>query len=209
LITHSLIISAVESYRMVEKQCRWLAEILPAHWEFILVDDGSDPEIPFPEVHPAAFTLFRTLEKRKPGEWTQKLAINKAVAIARGSFILKSDIDHVIPRSAIWAADGFDGDMMLFGRTAAAWNDDLTFTPLEDRLTSPIDDIFVIKKALFESLGGYPEYLLRRYGGGGSPFWAYSQKTSAQPPEGAVIIAIPEPHETYHQLPRIPESVAL
>lgn len=209
MITHSLIIAVLESYTMVDRQIRLLTRLLPDTWELILVDDGSDPMIPFPSIHPQNFRLVRTFEVRRPGEWTQKRAINRCVASTLGEYIVKSDIDHVFTAEAIAAADRFRGDMMLFHRKAADLREDLRIEPIEHFLTSPIDDIYVMRRALFLELGGYPEYLERRYGGGGSPFWKYSRSPEAQPPHDALIYAVPDSHATYHGLKRIPESVAL
>jgi len=207
VITHSLVIAVVESYGMVEKQCRLMAELLPEHWEMILVDDGSDPIIPFPAVRPQHFALFRTFEQRQQGEWTQKLAINKGVNSAHGEYIVKSDMDHVFTAGAIAAADRFRGDMMLFHRKAARLNEDLTIEALYHDVSSPVDDIYVMRKQLFVDRGGYP--VTRQYGAAGKCFWDLSRRPEAQPPDDALIYVVPGEYATYHGLKRVPESVPL
>ncbi len=125
-----------------------------------------------------------------------------------GKYIVKGDIDHVFTNGAIDAADRFQGDMMLFHRRLGRFRG-CDIEEIDGSLTSPADDIWVMRKELFRELGGYPEYLTRRYGGGGCAFWEYSKRPEAQPPDGALIYAIPDTYEKYHNLPRIPESVAL
>jgi len=209
VITHSFVVAVVESYTIAAKQIRWLAQILPNHWELIFVDDGSDPAIPIPEERPANFQLLRTGEVRQPGEWTQHLAINKGVALARGRYILKSDIDHVFTPEAIAAADRFEGDMMLFHRRVGVLTEDLRLEPFDWTLSSlVVDDIYLVRKELFVSLGGYPDRLenqdlTRHYGGGGCFLWAYSRKPEAAPPAGALIFAVPDTHERFHSLSRV------
>jgi hypothetical protein len=209
VISHSLIIAVLESYAMAAKQVRWLAKILPANWELILVDDGSEPPIMPPEDRPENFLLIRTGQVRKRGEWTQHLAINQAAPFARGRYIVKSDIDHVFTPAAIAAADAFAGDMMLFHRRAGLLTESFEFQVIDHAVISPADDIYAIRRDLFLSLGGYPEYLTRRYGGGGCFLWEYSKRPEAQPPEGALIYVTPDTHEQYHNLPRVPEAQPL
>jgi len=201
-VTHSFIVSVVESYAIAARQIRWLARTLPDNWELIFVDDGSDPPIAIPDERPANFQLLLTGEVRKPGEWTQHLAINKAVALARGQYILKSDIDHVFTPDAIAAADRFTGDMMLFHRRAGVLADDFKIELIDHPVNSPVDDIYVIRKSLFLSSGGYPETVTRKYGGAGKFLWEYSRRPDAAPTEDALIFVTPDSHETYHSLTR-------
>lgn len=193
--------AVLESYRMAEKQFRWLARILPSTWELIFIDDGSSPQIPFPVVHPPAFQFLRTNPRRKLNEWTQKAAINLGVELARGHYLVKNDIDHIFTPEAIQAADRFQGDMMLFHRSAGVLTDDLRIVEVDHKVFSLVDDIYVIKKSLFNARGGYPH--TRLYGDGGKTFWEYSQKPEAQPPEGALVYVAPDSHEQYHKLPRV------
>lgn len=203
MITHSLIISVLESYAMAVRQVRWLAQLLPENWELIFNDDGSKPEIPFPDNWSRRFQFIRTDCGRKPGEWTQHEAINLMARVARGKYLVKSDIDHIFTPAAIAAADRFEGDMMLFDRRAGVLTEGLQIEPLDHEVSSPVDDIYVIRRDLFLSLGGYPEPVTRRYGGAGKCFWGYSRKPEAQPPDGALIYVTPGTHEKYHSLERV------
>lgn len=199
MITHSFIMAVVESYAMSKRQIRWLAQILPDNWELIFVDDGSDPPIEVPNETPKTFHLIRTREVRRPGEWTQKAAINRAVAEARGTYFVKSDVDHIFTREAIEAANSFTGDMLLFTRKAGLFDDNFNLKAFpEHEVYSPVDDIYVIRKDLFISLGGYP--VTRRYGGAGKFLWPYSRGSKPSP---ALVYVMPDTHETYHSLERV------
>lgn len=196
-VTHSLVIAVLDSHAMVAKQQRYLNRLLPENWELILVDDGSTPMLPFPEAR-------RYESHRQPGEWTQKAALNYAIGVwTRGDWIVKLDIDHILTAEAILAAEECVQEMMLFHRKAGRLTDDLAIEPLDIPVTSPVDDIWLMRKSLFLALGGYPEPYTRRYGGAGKCFWEYSRRPESQPPDGALIYVTPAPLETYHNLPRV------
>ena len=191
---------------MAQKQIRLLTKILPGNWELIFVDDGSVPPIPIPDETPENFVLLRTGEIRTEFEWTQHLAINKAVALAKGEYIVKNDVDHVFTRDTIEAIEEFKGDMLLFRREAGYLSDDLTITSLRDEhpVYSPIDDIYVVRKSIFQGLGGYPVEATRKYGGMGRFLWGYSETHEARSiPEKALIYVVPDTRETYHKLVRV------
>lgn len=198
--------AVLESYSMAQKQIRLLSQILPESWELIFVDDGSVPSIPIPETVHKNFVLVRTGEVRKPGEWTQHLAINKAVEIARGEYIIKNDVDHVFTSGVIEVISEFKGDMLLFRREAGYLSEDLTITSLKNQhpVHSPIDDIYVVRKRIFQDMGGYPVEATRKYGGMGRFLWKYSEAHEARHiPEKALIYVVPDDRETYHNLVRV------
>ncbi len=201
MITHSLIVAVLESYAMVDKQCELWARTIPDNWEVILVDDGSEPAIPYPETHPAHFQMLRINSNRKSGEWTQHEAINFGVRFTVGDYLVKSDIDHVFTPQAIEAANQFDGDMMLFERRAGIIDND-EIKAIDHPVYSPVDDIWCMKRSLFLERGGYPS--TRKYGTAGKAFWDLSRKPEAQPMAGAVIFVTPDTHEKYHSLERQP-----
>lgn len=203
MITHSFVVACLESYRMADKQIRHMARILPANWEMVFVDDGSDPAIEIPEERPANFVLARLSSDRKAGEWTQKVAINHGVSLAAGAYIVKNDIDHVFTPEAIAVADAFTGDFMRFRRSPGYLADSLEITPIEHSLIQTVvDDIFVMKRSIFVERGGYGN--VRKYGLGGKAFHDISEKPEAQPREGANIWVVPPTHEPYHSLERCP-----
>lgn len=206
MITHSFVMSVLESYSMAQKQIRLLSHILPKNWELIFVDDGSVPPIPIPDEVHENFVLLRTGEVRKELEWTQHLAINKAVNMSQGEYIVKNDVDHVFTAETIETIEEFKGDMLLFPREAGYLNDDLEITSLKEQhpVYSPIDDIYVVRKKIFQDLGGYPMEVTRKYGGMGKFLWKYSETTEARTaPKKALIYVVPDDRETYHNLVRV------
>jgi hypothetical protein len=181
-IRRSLVISVLESYEIVRNQCRYLETVLPDDWEFILLDDGSDPPIELPRQRPRHFSLVFT---RSPVAWTQALARNLGARLARGEHILFTDIDHIVTREALEAVGRFGGSRMMFPRSfaildetgrirrdqsalcACGWTQDQ-----DDRLAGSgkiHQNTFAIRRSLFldDLCGGYDRALCSsgKYGG--------------------------------------------
>ena len=152
MITHSYIVTVLESYEYANRQIRWLAKILPANWELVFVDDGSDPPIPIPDERPENFMLIRTGDTRP---WTNGLARNAAASVARGEYLLMTDIDHVFTPEAIAVANAFQGDVMRFRRQLGLLTADLRIEPDPEPVYDLNPNIFVIRKSFFEATGGY------------------------------------------------------
>ena len=111
----SVILCAYESYGVVERQMKYFKAMdLPDDIEFILVDDGSNP--PHPQYDLKNLTVHYTNDKRP---WTQGLARNAGVNVAKGEYILCTDIDHILSKEAIMASYVFTGDKMIFPRFLA------------------------------------------------------------------------------------------
>jgi hypothetical protein len=225
-IRRSLVISVLESYEVVRNQCRYLETVLPDDWEFILLDDGSDPPIEMPQHRPRHFSLALT---RSAIPWTQALARNLGARLARGEHILLTDIDHIVTREAIEAVGRFGGSRMVFPRTIAildetgrirrdqaalrafGWTRDQN-----DRLTGNgkiHQNTFAIRRSLFlDSLcGGYDRALCSsgRYGGDDVELnGRYAQLVSAGRAEadvlGPEIHVYPDPasNSKFHSLKR-------
>src|SRR5262245_17810419 len=112
----SLIVPVLESYDVVVRQCRHLQAILPDDWEFLLLDDGSEPPLPMPAERPRNFTLIYT---RNYAPWTQPIARNLGARLARGRYLFFTDIDHIVSHEAVDAVRRFAGSRMLFPRSFA------------------------------------------------------------------------------------------
>ena len=111
----SIILCVYESWGVTERQMKYFKDMnLPDDIEFILVDDGSNP--PHPQYDLKNLTVHYTNDKRP---WTQGLARNAGVNVAKGEYILCTDIDHILSKEAIMASYVFTGDKMIFPRFLA------------------------------------------------------------------------------------------
>ncbi len=114
MIKVSCVIAVLNSHRVVRKQLRYFAAMpLPADVELIIMDDGSNPPLSFPDIELKNFRLLQTNDTRL---WTQGLARMKGSRHAVGEYLFFTDIDHVISKAAIEASLAFTGDRMMFRR---------------------------------------------------------------------------------------------
>ncbi len=226
LIRLSLIISVLESYEIVRRQCSHLASIVPADCELILLDDGSNPPLPMPETRPGRFSLVYT---RNAVPWTQPIARNLGARLARGRYLFFTDIDHIISREAIQAVYGFTKSRMMFRRTFAVldesgqiilerealrssgWDEEQEQHILADAAVH--QNTFAIRRDLFLQgmHGGYDESLCAggRYGGDDVEFnrryAGLVASRHADPDElGPTIFVYPDPasSDKFHRLSR-------
>lgn len=172
----SLIVAALDSHEVVRRQLRYLDGLLPADWELILIDDGSDPPL---ELLADLKLNVRLLATNDPRPWTQPLARNQGARASRGSWLFFTDIDHVLSPEAIQATREFRGARMLFARRYGVLDelgqlrgDDSTLAaygrPPDSTQPGPHQNTFVIRRDIFlDLLGGYDEVLASRgvYGG--------------------------------------------
>ena len=176
----SIIIAVLESYNVVERQLKWFSGWLNKYkdWEFILVDDGSDPEIQSIPV-PFNFTLLQTHDKRP---WSQPCARNFGAKHARGEYLFFTDIDHIITEEAVQAVNNFKGDMLRFKRVPGVLNHfgEIIDSPevLEEyglrpdrRRPDEHYNTFAIRKSIFiDQLRGYDSKFCGKYGGDDTDF---------------------------------------
>jgi glycosyltransferase involved in cell wall biosynthesis len=169
----SIIISVLNSPEIFRRQLiHWTRMNLPDEVEFIILDDGSDVplkgEMRNLIVHP-------TNDKRS---WTVELARNLGARMARGEYLLMTDIDYIIPRDAIESALTLTEDKMRFKRQFGVLDENGDFTQdfdvlrkyglLETRIEGrgtnlpPHPNNFVMRKETFWKLGGYREDLVDR-----------------------------------------------
>lgn len=169
----SIIIAILDSRWIVKRYLRHFKRMdLPDDIEIILMDDGSDPPLCFPDHEVQNLNIYPTGNK-KP--WTQPCARNLGAKIALGKYLLMTDIDHILSKEAIMAARDFDGDKMNFPRYFAVLNrggkiiqdpDTLFRYGLHKRFrertifTAGVHtNTFAIKKSIYEELDGYhPKY---------------------------------------------------
>lgn len=157
----SIVISVYQSYEIVRRQLLHLSKF-PV--EVIIVDDGSDPPI-----EGAAYRTGNQLA------WTQGLGRNLGASKATGEYIFFTDIDHIISKEAIEDALSFTGNKMIFRRQIAVLDEQGNITQDRDVLkdwgyekenldASVHGNTFVMKKSIFDELGGYePKHSLIGY----------------------------------------------
>jgi len=166
----SIIVAVYESYGAVERQVKyWKSLDLPDDIEFILVDDGSNPKHEGYDLK--NLRIHYTNDKRA---WTQGLARNAGVSIAKGEYILCTDIDHILSKEAIMESYNFTGDKMIFPRFFAILEEDGSLTQDTDVLldygmspdalthtrglyASYHGNTYTMKKSTFDLLGGNDE----------------------------------------------------
>lgn len=163
----SIIISIYNSHEALSRQIKYFSKMnLPDDVEFIFADDGSDPPLMGEMKN---LTIVPTKNKLA---WTQGLGRNLAVSLAKGEYLLMTDIDHILSKEAILVAKEFTGDRMNFRRYFAVLLEDGTLTQDIPTLieygfdparlnthrklyASVHGNTFAIKKSTFDMLNGY------------------------------------------------------
>lgn len=172
----SIIIAVLNSHEIVRRQLLHYRKMnLPDDVEIIFIDDGSDPPLHFPEHGLKHFRIIPTNDKRA---WTVELARNMGCRLSQGEYVLMTDIDYIIPESAIFDALKLKEDKMRFkrrfgildenGNISQDLNELRKYGLLEERIKRkgtympPHPNNFVMKKSTFWKLGGYREDLVER-----------------------------------------------
>lgn len=177
MIRLSLVIPILESYDVVNRQILYMNRLkLPDWFEAIFVDDGSDPPIRSKLGAEAKFN-FRLVETNDFRPWTQACATNFGVEYARGKFVWGFAIDHFISKEAIEHFVDWDGDKLIHPRKFAALDrfgsihlepEYLKLYGWEEKnklQTGAGFGIFIIRRVIWEELGGYDESYCGKYGG--------------------------------------------
>lgn len=150
----SIVISVYNSHEIVRRQLIHLKKMnLPV--EIIIVDDNSTP--------PIEGAAVRTENKLA---WTQGLGRNLGAKHAKGEYLFMTDIDHIISKEALEDALNFNGNKMIFRRQIGVLDENGNLTQDREILrmwgyekenldASVHGNTFVMKKSVFEELGGY------------------------------------------------------
>ncbi|MFW5879295.1 MAG: glycosyltransferase, partial [bacterium] len=191
----SVIIPVLESYEIVRRQLVYLYQIWPQNLELILVDDGSQPSIisKLKSIQTTSSTKeqedetynwchfnglnFSIIETHDETRWSQPRAHNIGAKHANGRFLLFTDIDHILTIQALKYAASNNQDKVFFQRKYAILDENgiLKRDPktLEEygakkNSENQLDvhpNSFIIKKSIFDALGGYDEKFCGQYGG--------------------------------------------
>lgn len=170
----SIVVSVLNSHEVVRRQLLHLSRILTPECELILVDDGSDPglsETCASVAKPFQFVLHCTHDRRP---WTQPRGRNLGASLAKGERLLFFDVDHILTEEVVRFSLNYSGDKLHWVRRPAVLDEQgrLMTDPVilrDHGLTSDAPGVhgnsFLIRKSLFDRLGGYDERFCGRYGG--------------------------------------------
>jgi hypothetical protein len=189
-MTGTIIISVLESYEIVRRQVLWFNRWMGRFpdWEAIFLDDTSDPPIvTAPGMSEAlrAVTFAFTLHRREdPRPWSQPCARNEGARMARGRWLLMTDIDHILRPECVeevehladeahkvhfrraWAVLDEQGDYVEDDATLLDWG----CKPEQLHKFGEHYNTFAILKEAFTRMGGYDERFCGKYGGDDTEF---------------------------------------
>jgi predicted glycosyltransferase involved in capsule biosynthesis len=170
----SIIVAVLDSHEVVRRQLLHLDRVLSADCELIMIDDGSVPPLcnVWESVKKSFDGVLHATNDRRP--WTQPRARNIGARLACADRLLFFDIDHILTANVIDACVSYPGDMLRWIRRPAILDADGRIVTNREQLVAHgmTDDSpsvhmnsFMIRKPLFERLGGYDERFCLRYGG--------------------------------------------
>jgi Glycosyl transferase family 2 len=197
----SIIMAVLDSHEIFRRQMRRFDKIVPPDFEVIVLDDGSDIPLQYNGPVRFPFKLVQTHDKRP---WTNDLARNRGAGLASGEYLLMVDVDHVLTPEIIDRVRRFRGDMLKFHRQIAELDEHGEVRSIRESLFSP-PNIFAIRRALFERIGGYH----RAYVGYGSDrgfrekYEALVNQGRARHPEVAETIYVVTERKWFHHLKRL------
>jgi hypothetical protein len=169
----SIVFAYYENPQMLALQCERLAALpksVLSQIEVIVVDDSS-PRHPavavIPEKFPVTLAIFR-IDTDKP--WNQDAARNIGAWEARGTLLLLTDIDHVVPRATVEALlkDADTHEVFSLGRGAH----------FSAAIVAPHVNSYVMSRETYWDIGGYDEDFWGMYGSD----WLFRRRVLAARP---------------------------
>lgn len=170
----SLIVSVLDSHEVVRRQFLHLNRVLTPECELILIDDGSEPSLREVCESVAKGYDFRLNFTHDERPWTQPKGRNLGASVARGDKLLFFDIDHILTENIVQTCLSYPGDKLHWVRKPAVLDEGGEIVTSEDALkahgltnasSSVHVNSFMIRKELFDLLGGYDEKFCGAYGG--------------------------------------------
>lgn len=176
----SIIISVFQSHEIVRRQIlHWERIGIPDDVEILLMDDGSEPAL----THNSSLKNLHIIPVNNPRNDSDgifydgrvSIARNMGARMAKGEFLLMTDIDYIIMPSCIEYARNMKYDKARFKRAMGVILEDGTVTQdldvlrkyglLEERIKtrgvqiSPHPNNFIMRKTTYWEIGGYREDL--------------------------------------------------
>lgn len=158
----SLVMAVLDSHEVVRRQMLYLGSLgLPDDVEVVLVDDGSNPPLE-PQTDKFKLSVYQTGETR---HWTQPAARNLGAKMARGEYLILTDIDHIVSRELIEIGRNCQHDVVRFSREVAVIDEEGRFTQDWDALRAygfikgrkkiaPHGNSYLMRADLYRRLGG-------------------------------------------------------
>jgi glycosyltransferase involved in cell wall biosynthesis len=209
----SIIISILNSQEIVRRQLLHFEKMaLPDDVEIIFIDDGSDPPLDFT----SGLKNLRTHATNDKRAWTVELARNCGARMARGEYLLMTDIDYIIPLNAIEAVYTLKEDKCGFRRELGVLDEQGNLTQdfdvlrqyglLESRIKErgtklpPHPNNFIMRKTTFFQIGGYREDRVGVPYPNGGDRW-FKRAWAAAFEKGQVTLQDPDLRKTLYMFP--------
>lgn len=159
----SIVIAILNSHEIFRRQLIHFERMdLPGDVEFVFIDDGSEPPLSLGGSQLKNVTLFAT---NNFGTWTQPIARNKGAEIAKGEYLICTDLDHILSRELIMKVYNTDYDIIRFKREVGVLDENGIFIQDMDEMRrwgfigskfriGPHGNSYAIKRDLFIQFGG-------------------------------------------------------
>lgn len=206
----SIIVSIYNSHEVVRRQfLHWERMGLPDDVEILYMDDSSDPPLEYKgdlknlKIIPVNNNNYCHRENGMFADGRVSVARNLGAKLAKGEFLLMTDIDYIIMRDSIEAGRSLKFDKQSFRRQFGVLLEDGSFTQNYDVLRqyglsenrirvgllfSPHPNNFIMRKSTFFDIGGYRTDILEREYPSGGDRW-FKRDWSKAFAEGKVTIS--------------------
>ena len=206
----SIVISVLNSHEIVRRQFLHFKTLgLPGDVEILIMDDGSDPPLEYNgslknlHIIPVNNSTMTHRDKGMFADGRVSVARNLGAKLAKGEYLLMTDIDYIFMGDSIDAGRTLKYDKQGFRRQFGALTEDGYLTQnlstlrqyglLEERIVnglrfSPHPNNFIMRKSVFWEIGGYRTNILEREYPSGGDRW-FKRDWSARFAEGKVTVS--------------------
>jgi len=189
----SIVISVLNSHEIVRRQFLHFENLgIPNDVEILIMDDGSDPPLEYKgslknlHIIPVNNPTLTHRDKGMFADGRVSVARNLGAKLAKGEYLLMTDIDYIIMGDSIDAGRKLKYDKQGFRRQFGALTEDGYLTQNLDVLRkygllekniinglrfSPHPNNFIMRKSVFFDIGGYRTTILEREYPSGGDRW--------------------------------------